>query len=289
MAIRELLRGWEGSPRAGIERTGIDSSDWTGAPRPPMKARKLEPIGADPITAAHLEEYTKIAESLGVPVPDLEIERFKTFLAKHDIPVFNLAEVVSYMDKKAETEGEPHAGWEWRPLRAKDHRSMKFGREATAPHSMAARVMYGPPASDFYNGPARGAIVTYNPSLAQAQMNTNAQNIYGGVLGAAMQQQGLMQQSYAEPVRHQYEAPSNQKVYDKTVPLHALKKVALIEKDFVGDVAFFVCDYATLPAIKYPDPFLMAVMPNNLVSRGTGRFVIDFWDEPGFGIAKQIK
>jgi hypothetical protein len=33
----------------------------------------------------------------------------------------------------------------------------------------------------------------------------------------------------------------------------------------------------------------MAVIPNKAVAGGRGRFVIDFWDEPGFGIDKQVK
>jgi len=39
----------------------------------------------------------------------------------------------------------------------------------------------------------------------------------------------------------------------------------------------------------YPDPFLMAVVPNPNLARGIGRFVIDFWDEPGFGIEHMLK
>jgi hypothetical protein len=83
----------------------------------------------------------------------------------------------------------------------------------------------------------------------------------------------------------------NQKVYDRTVPLHALKKVALIEgeKDLKGKVKFFVCDYAPAPQIEYPDPFLMAVVPNASAANGEGRFILDFWDEPGFGIEQMLK
>lgn len=81
-------------------------------------------------------------------------------------------------------------------------------------------------------------------------------------------------------------------VYDKVVPLHALKKVAAIEAEYVkagqGDIAFFVCDYAPLPEFK-ADPFLLAVVPNPDVASGAGRFVIDVWDEPGFGLEAQLK
>ena len=33
----------------------------------------------------------------------------------------------------------------------------------------------------------------------------------------------------------------------------------------------------------------MAVVNNARLARGVGRFVIDFWDEPGFGLEQQLK
>jgi hypothetical protein len=33
----------------------------------------------------------------------------------------------------------------------------------------------------------------------------------------------------------------------------------------------------------------MIVVNNAHLANGTGRFVIDFWDEPGFGIEQQLK
>jgi hypothetical protein len=77
-------------------------------------------------------------------------------------------------------------------------------------------------------------------------------------------------------------------VYDKVIPLHALKKVALIEKEFKDQVGMFVCDYAPAPQFN-PDPFLMAVIANPRVRQGEGRFIVDFWDEPGFGIEQMLK
>lgn len=75
---------------------------------------------------------------------------------------------------------------------------------------------------------------------------------------------------------HNYDAP----LYTHRVPMHALEKIALIEDKFQKPVAFLVSDYAA----KDPDPFLMAIVHNELMRQGEGRFVIDFWDEPGFGI-----
>jgi hypothetical protein len=61
-----------------------------------------------------------------------------------------------------------------------------------------------------------------------------------------------------------------------------------IEAEFKEPVSFFICDYAPAPHIEHPDPFLMAVINNAQLSKGVGRFVIDFWDEPGFGLEQQI-
>lgn len=73
-------------------------------------------------------------------------------------------------------------------------------------------------------------------------------------------------------------------IYARTIPLHALEKVALIEKEFgVGKVAFLVSDYTTEGMVRV-DPFLMAVILSPSTMHGAGRFVIDAWDEPGFGI-----
>ena len=38
-----------------------------------------------------------------------------------------------------------------------------------------------------------------------------------------------------------------------------------------------------------PDPFLMAVIPNGDVGYGVGTFIIDVWDEPGFGLEQRLK
>jgi hypothetical protein len=78
------------------------------------------------------------------------------------------------------------------------------------------------------------------------------------------------------------------KPYDRLVPMHALRKVAALEKAFGDKVKFLVSDYALAPAIQYPDPFLMVVVENPHIANGTGRFVVDFWDEPGFGIEQQL-
>jgi hypothetical protein len=95
--------------------------------------------------------------------------------------------------------------------------------------------------------------------------------------------------------------------YTRIMPLHALKKIALIEKGFHADkVRFLVSDYVLVPHTitktevakpvplpppprVNPDPFLMAVIPNRDVVHGVGAFVIDVWDEPGFGLEQRLK
>lgn len=77
--------------------------------------------------------------------------------------------------------------------------------------------------------------------------------------------------------------------YDKFVPMHALNRVGMIEAEFgKGSVVFAISDYATELHVP-PDPFLMAMIPNSRVKDGVGRFVIDVWDEPGFGIMEMVK
>ncbi len=139
------------------------------------------------------------------------MHRFSRFLNDRDIPVFNLDEVVKYMDVKARELGK---GWYWHPLRPKDRIGSAFGTYEGAP-------------SDYYH-------------------------------------------------------PNNTGVYGKPIPLHALKKVVLIEEHFHDEVKMFVSDYA----VKHPDPFLMALIEGD---RLVHRYVIDIWNEPGFGLIQQLK
>lgn len=77
--------------------------------------------------------------------------------------------------------------------------------------------------------------------------------------------------------------------YDKVVPVRALERVALLEGEIGPNrVAFAVSDYATEPH-RDPDPFLMLIVPNKHLREGVGRFVIDVWNEPGFGIMEMIR
>src|SRR5258706_1542736 len=78
--------------------------------------------------------------------------------------------------------------------------------------------------------------------------------------------------------------------YTRAVPIHALKKVIAIRKVFGDEIMFLISDYDLKPEYieRGPDPFLMAITPNHEIKRGVGQFVIDFWDEPGFGLEQQL-
>lgn len=220
--------------------------------RPALTAQRT--VKAEPVCAASeamLDEYEQLAKELGVASPDLNIERFKRFLFEKDIPIFNLAEVISYMDEKSAKESKEKAGWLWRPLREKDQLpGVTFGEASARDHNNKIHRV----SCDHYQGPTERIVNHYDGSGP------------------------FLYRSSGNPV------------YDRTPPLHALKRIATIEKEYPEKVAFFVSDYAPEPAITfYPDPFLMAVIPNPALNRGEGRFVIDFWDEPGFGIERMLK
>jgi len=240
-----------------------------------LKPLKGAPIPDSPVDAMRdeaMKEYAELAEYVGIMPPDLGIEAFKNFLRSSGITVFQLADVVTYMDAKAAKESKEQSGWQWRPLRAKDDRvGLSFGTRATRGVSDRFSGNAGAiiPGSDYYDGPT---IV----SAAEQRDQWNS-----------MRNQGFMR-SGPEEFQDRRTAASS-RPYDRTIPLHAVRKVAQIEKGFKGDVAFFVCDYQLAPAIQYPDPFLMAVVPNPQVRLGVGRFIIDFWDEPGFGIEHMVK
>lgn len=132
---------------------------------------------------------------------------------------------------------------------------------------------------------AFGSISAMQAAVAQvAQAHT--------LLGAASQQPlSYAGQTHRKPGSDFY---NNVQValYRRAIPLHALRKIALIEKEFAGPIrpVFLVTEYTTeAQVVIRPDPFLMAVIPNELVAQGQGRFIIDVWDEPGFGIERMLK
>lgn len=224
-----------------------------------------------------LSKYRKTADEVGVSVSGLVIEEFRLWLAKKDMPVFNLAEVVPYMDEVAARDNETGYGWHWCPVRPRD----------------------------VLDGVAFGRASRFEPAamwneLGQSQMNSSLSRfeqlaIAGGLrhpLKAAPAPRPAppaAMRSGVTPASDYYFAGNA--VYARTIPLHALEKIALVEREFgVGKVKFLVTDYKVLPHVVInPDPFLMAVVPNAELVRGKGRFVIDVWDEPGFGIARMVK
>lgn len=214
----------------------------------------VEAVRPTPCETNHMAEYAEVTKAIGFSHPfidaDLRIEAFKEYLRRKDWGIFSLKAVIAHMDKKAAEESDAKAGWHWRPLREMDSiPNVKFGKEGAARHGGLSTIIS--PASDYFYGAHRG----------HSQWQPGEVDL----------------------------GPSSLP-YDKLVPLHALRKVKEIEGEFEGEehVAFFVSDYAPAPHIQYPDPFLMAVVVNARLDSGVGRFVIDFWDEPGFGLEKQF-
>lgn len=229
------------------------------APRPEPVIEKPTlpyiPIKYDPVSAPlngytpdQIREYSELASLVGVSPADLKVEEFKAYLSTVDFPVYDLVTVIAFMDDKSKAEGMGW-GWNWVPLRQKDRISASFGQHATRREPMWSSIG----GSQQWTGEDRPASDSYR----------SARHIGNGQMAETA-------------------------AYDKVVPLHALKKIAKIEKEFKGDVAFMVSDYAPAPAFK-ADPFLMAVVSNSRLNIGEGRFVIDVWDEPGFGIDKMLK
>lgn len=221
-------------------------------PKAPYVPIKYEPVSVaiKSYTPEQIAEYAEVAEAVGVAPADLRVEEFKTYLRGKDFPVYNLDTVVAFMDAKSKAEGQGW-GWNWVPLREKDRISATFGTAATRKEFDRWASRSGDPQFVGKDAPASDHYTSHN---------------WAGGMGQAI------------PVSS----------YDKVVPLHALKKVAMIEREFKHSVAFMVSDYAPAPAFK-ADPFLMAVINNSNLRSGEGRFVIDVWDEPGFGINEMIQ
>jgi hypothetical protein len=243
------------------------STDVAEATRLPTAPKRLTPrVDRDLIPEEAVAEYRALAKEVGLADQDMLVEEFRLFLAKHDVPTFNLQEVVAYMDEIAAKDNPTKLGWHWCPVREKDAEvSLTFGRPSMIESNrllMSGQTMNHPPvtSSDFYE------------SHTFQQMNQMKKN------------------GWAPPGPidwRQHRSPA----YTRTLPLHALKKIALVEREFKGgQVVFLVTDYTVAPhVVVNPDPFLMAVVPNSAVAHGKGRFIVDVWDEPGFGIERMIK
>jgi hypothetical protein len=231
-------------------------------PRLPTAPKRLTPrVDRDLIAEETIAEYRTLAKEIGLSDQDMLVEEYRLFLAKHDIPTFNFQEVVSYMDEIAASDNPTKLGWHWCPVREKDADVvMSFGRpsreEQFVTNDQIERRQSV--ASDYY----------------ESHRFAYIRGSYRGELPASFDWRTMRSPAYS-----------------RTIPLHALKKIALVEREFKGgQVVFLVTDYTIAPhVIVNPDPFLMAVIPNSAVAHGKGRFIIDVWDEPGFGIDRMIR
>jgi hypothetical protein len=246
----------------------FESTTWTGrkAQDIPMEAARLQSappklkprIDTNVMAEAAIAEYRAIAKEVGISDQDMMVEEFRLYLVKADLPTFNLQEVVAYMDDIAARDNPTKLGWHWCPVRKKDAETpLTFGRPSTQDYNYSDQRQKVVASSDFYES-------------------------------HTFQRTHMMQRHTPNPIdwREQRSA-----AYTRTLPLHALKKIARIEREFKGGAPIFlVTDYTTAPhVIVNPDPFLMAVIPNSAVAHGKGRFIIDVWDEPGFGIDRMVK
>lgn len=253
------------------------------AERAAPASRKLTPlIDCDVMEAEPLAEYRRMADSVGVEPSELLIEEFRLFLAMKDIPTFKLSEVVTYMDEITARDNPSKLGWHWCPVRVKDRFAQTFGRNSVEDQSGLFNT------GQLGNGWIEHGI---HPSMQADIRQIRAVEL------AHMHQAAMMQSLQANPGqtrRHpgsDFYAGMSAEPYTRTIPMHALSKIALIEGEFgAGKVSFLASEYTTQPhMVIKPDPFLMAVIPNPGVNRGEGRFVIDVWDEPGFGIERMLK
>lgn len=284
---------WEGNRKP----TATEQVQAAVLERHPAAPKRLTPrVDAGVLPEASIAEYRKVAGEIGIDASDMLVEEFRLFLAKNDIPTFNLGEVVSYMDEMAAKDNPTGFGWQWCPVRAKDAETpLTFGRPSED------RRNYNPPqtiaASDFYASHrfqewSRGGGGWHGGGgVGGWSSNANSHQTTVHVHSASSEMQAhIDRMTHSPPQAHDWrKMPSP--AYTRTLPLHALKKIALIERSFKsGKVVFLVSDYCVAPhVVVNPDPFLMAVIPNSAVAHGKGRFIIDVWDEPGFGIERMVK
>jgi hypothetical protein len=261
--------------------------------REPSPRRPDGSIDCDVMDEHDLAEYRALANTIALDPVDLVIEEFRLFLAKHDIPTFNVGEVVAYMNDLTKRDNPSKLGWHWCPVRAKDKMSgVRFGNASMEDRSgifterQLGGVALGSGLSFHSNGQSLGGQLTQMSATQMAQMHLQAY-------------QQNMQSALTQSASHQGPATivpgsdfyhGDAAVYTRLIPMHALKKIALVEKEFKGKVNFLVTEYTTQPhVVVTPDPFLMAVIPNPAIHTGKGRFIIDVWDEPGFGITRMVK
>ena len=127
---------------------------WLLSDPKPAPLRQPSPhADVDLLDPAAMEEYRSVARAVGVSADAMEIEEFRLFLDNHDLPIFNRAEVVRYMDKIAAKDNPMHFGWHWCPVRQKDAQiGFTFGTASN--HHQHDVVEQGTTRSTFQRSPA---------------------------------------------------------------------------------------------------------------------------------------
>lgn len=253
-------------------------------------SKPLAAVDTGLMTAEHLADYRATCERIGVNPQDIVVEEFRHFLAAKDIPTFEIGTVISYMDELVAKDNPTGFGWHWCAVRPRDSEiAMTWGKPSEyRPGQSFGRERiedYKVPASDFYQSHGfhdhRKMFWSGGAVTAQALKPVpTASEIMQAEIDGEFERRANIRSFWNSP------SPA----YTRTLPLHALKKIALIESEFKERVVFLVTEYTTHAQVTVnPDPFLMAVIPNSAVSHGKGRFIIDVWDEPGFGIERMLK
>lgn len=290
--------------QAALEQSAAEEVQSAPAPtavavleRPPESNKPRATVDTSRMDADLIADYRKTCEEIGVDPRDIVVEEFRHFLAANDIPSFNLREVVSYMDDLTAKDNPTKLGWHWCPVRPKDAEvPMAWGKPSEVNYGLVRMGADRPertPASDFYQSHNfyNGDDFGWSGGMIMAGLVGRTGTVHpSDPATAAEAMQAEIDGTFHRraQIRAFWSSPSP--AYTRTLPLHALKKIALIEREFKHRVVFLVTEYTTTPDIVInPDPFLMAVIPNSAVSHGKGRFIIDIWDEPGFGIERMLK
>lgn len=229
-----------------------DDVDLAPPPAPPvydfeMMLKDIQ--STKPVQLEHeivdLKGYDTISHSLGYMTPELAEIIVKNFCRENDIPLYDMNEVIAYMDKVVALERikqkETHLFWYWRGLTRNDG-SRDSDHKITTQFN---HVIEGNTAT----------MLAWHKSSPHSYHHPNLFSI----------------QSFHTS------GDSNLAPYDKSIPLYVLSRAKKIMDHFAKNgektVNFTVSDYQ----VQNPDPFMMGEYHGY-------KFVFAVWDEPTFGI-----
>lgn len=80
--------------------------------------RPIPAFSTDMLDRKVVTTYRDLCAEVGVVNPAIVIDDLKYFLNAADMPVFDLAGVVAFMNDLTARDNPSKLGWEWRPVRA---------------------------------------------------------------------------------------------------------------------------------------------------------------------------